>query len=220
MSATITASTRSLSGKGGARKARLAGLVPGIMYGAVKQPVPLNLQARELSNLLAKEGESGLIELIVRDEQGKTVGQQKAVIRHIDYHPLREVPIHVDFLAVAMDRKLTISIPVQLSGDPVGVTRNKGMMSQIIYEVEIECLPANIPHAMIVDVTNMDIGHALHVSELPALEGVRVLTAAGQTIVTVEAPKEEVVAEAVVEEVAAAAEPEVITKRKEEEAEA
>src|SRR5512138_2124272 len=104
MSATITAATRSLSGKGGARKARAAGMVPGIMYGAVKEPVPLNLQAKELSLLLATEGETGLIDVVIRDDKGKDVARQKAVIRHIDYHPLREVPIHIDFLAVAMDR--------------------------------------------------------------------------------------------------------------------
>jgi large subunit ribosomal protein L25 len=220
MSNTIKATKRSAIGKGGARKARKAGFVPAIMYGALETPVPLSLPEKDLALLISSEGESGLIDVLIEDDKGKKVGSEKAVIRQIDYHPISDKPIHVDFMAVSMDKLLTISVPVELVGDPIGVTRNKGMMSQITYEITVECLPGNIPHNIQVDVSGLDIGQAVHVGDLAALEGIKFLTGKEMTIVTVEAPRaeEEVPGAAVVEE--AVAEPEVIGKKKEEAEEA
>jgi large subunit ribosomal protein L25 len=219
MATMIKALERATRGKGGARQTRFAGRVPAIMYGAVKQPMPISVAEKELTFLLSTEGESGLIDVQVANESGAPVLSQKAVIRAVDYDPLSDRPIHVDFMAVAMDRKLTISVPVQLVGDSVGVVRNKGLMAQIGHEIEVECLPGNIPHAITVDVSNLDIGQSIHVGDLPAMEGVEILTGAEQVIVIIEAPKAEETPAAEVEAAVTAAEPEVITKRKEEEAE-
>lgn len=219
MSSTITAAVRTATGKGSARKARGAGLVPGIMYGAVAKPVPLAVGGKELRLLLATEGETGLIDLVLQDDKGKKVAQEKAVIRQVDYDETADVPIHIDFLAVAMDKLLTISVPLELEGVPIGVSRDKGILSQIAYEVEIECLPAAIPHAVKVDVSKLGIGQAVHVGDLPEIDGVRFLTGKEHTIASVEAPRAEEVPAAAAEAAAAEGEPEVITKRKEEESE-
>lgn len=214
MSATIKAVRREGTGKGAARKARREGLVPGIMYGALDKPIPLAVNEKEFALLLAKEGESGLIDIVFGEGKGKGA-HEKAVIRHVDYDPVSDVPIHVDFMAVAMDRKLSISVPVELVGEPIGVTRDKGNMSQIAYEIEIECLPSDIPHSIKVDVSALGIGGSIHVGDLAEMEGIKFLTGREQTVVTVEAPKAEEEAPAVAPEEVAAAEPEVIGKRKE-----
>ncbi len=219
MSVSIKAVKREAIGKGGARKSRRAGLVPGIIYGAVEKPLAVAINEKDLLRLLEKEGETGLIDVLLEDGKGKKISQEKAVIRQVDYDPADDNPIHVDFLAVAMDKKLTLSVPVELVGEPVGVTVNKGNMSQILYELQIECLPGAIPPSIKVDVSGLDLGHSIHVGDLEELEGIRVLTSREQTVVVVEAPKaeEEVVAEVAPEE--AMAEPEVIGRRKEEEEE-
>ncbi len=215
MSTVIKVKKRVSSGKGGARQTRKAGMVPGIIYGAVDEPTPVAVGEKELLHVLSGEGETGLIDLVFEDAKAKAA-PTKAIIRDIDYDPRRETPIHVDFLAVAMDRKLTLSVPIELEGNAVGVVVNKGLLSHILYELEIECLPGNIPHSVKIDVSGLDLGHSVHVRDLPAMEGVRIVTGGEQVIVTVEAPRaEEVVAE-VVEVAPTAAEPEVITKKKEE----
>jgi large subunit ribosomal protein L25 len=212
---TLSATLRESNGKGGAREIRRRGMVPGIIYGSIKEPRPVAVPLKDLVTLLEREGESGLIDVVVSDGGGSEVARQKAVIRQVDYHPLHEVPIHVDFMAVAMDRKINLSVPLELVGTPVGVTINKGLLSQIIYDVEIECLPDAIPHTIPVDISRLNVGQSLHVEDLVQIPGVRILTGREQTIVTVDAPKGEEVL--VSGEERALAEPEVISRRKEEE---
>jgi large subunit ribosomal protein L25 len=185
------------------------------MYGAVDKPVPLSVAQKELRVLLSGEGEIGLIEVLLQDDTGKKVAQEKAIIRQVDYDEATDAPIHIDFLAVAMDKLLTISVPLELEGNPIGVTRDKGVLSQIAYEVEIECLPGAIPHSVKVDVSKLGIGQAVHVGDLPEIDGVRFLTGKDHTIASVEAPRAEEVPAAAAE--GATAEPEVLSKRKEEE---
>jgi large subunit ribosomal protein L25 len=214
MSTVIKVKQRASNGKGGARQTRRAGMVPGIIYGAVEVPTPIAVVEKELLQVLATAGETALIDLVFEEGKSKAA-PTKAIIRDIDFDPRRETPIHIDFLAVAMDKKLTLSVPIELEGNAVGVVVNKGLLSHILYEVEIECLPGNIPHSITINVSALDLGHSIHVKDVAPIEGVRILTSGEQVIVTVEAPRAED-ATGVAGEAAAAAEPEVITKKKEE----
>jgi large subunit ribosomal protein L25 len=219
MTISLKARKRVETGKGAARKLRAAGKIPGIIYGAVEEPISLSLDTRELSNLIGHDGETGLIELLVEDEAGKKIAQEKAVIRQVDYDPERDSLVHIDFLSVAMDKKITVSVPVELLGEAVGVIQSKGILTQITHSLEVECLPGLLPSSFQVDISHLEIGDSIHVGDLPELEGVKIRTGGEHTLATVEAPRAEEVVEVEEEEVPEEeVEPELVGKEGEEEA--
>lgn len=210
--AQLAASARASSGKGAARSLRSAGNVPGIIYGHARSPLSLSVNARELARLLEHiSAENTVIELTVDGTISRTL------IREIQRDPLRRNVIHVDFQELVAGEKVTVRIPIVLTGIPVGVRQNGGIMNQVMTELLCRVDPANIPNRIEYDVTELNIGRSVHVNEVRVPDGVVVMEDAGATVCVVAAPKEE--KEAVVGEVteAAAAEPELIRKPKPEE---
>lgn len=171
------------------RALRRQGRIPGVLYGhEVNQPIAVN--AKELERLLARITRSSQITLVMN---GKQV---PVFIKEIQYDPLTDRPIHIDFYHPAPGRPVTIEVPVRLHGEPKG--RKEGGVLQLLRDVVKVRGPAeSIPEVIEVDVTNLGIGQAVHVNELK-LEGVQVLTPGEATIVTIVAPRKE-------EEVAVAA---------------
>lgn len=171
------------------RALRRQGRIPGVLYGhEVSQPIAVN--AKELEQLLARITRSSQITLVMN---GKQV---PVFIKEIQYDPLTDRPIHIDFYHPAPGRPVTIEVPVRLHGEPKG--RKEGGVLQLLRDVVKVRGPAeSIPEVIEVDVTNLGIGRAVHVNELK-LEGVQVLTPGEATIVTIVAPRKE-------EEVAVAA---------------
>ena len=213
----LNANSRDATGKGGARTLRSLGQVPAVIYGHGRDPQPLALNARDLDKLLSHiQAESTVIEVTVGGQTAKTL------IREIQRHPIRRQILHVDFQALVAGEKVTVSIPIQLTGIPEGVRLGGGVLDQTLRELEIEVDPSNIPDHVELDVTNMVIGDSKHVSDLSLPPGVEVLDDAETSVAVVAAPRaviEEtpVVAEAVEGEAGAVAEPEVIGRGKEEE---
>lgn len=213
----LNANSRDATGKGGARTLRSQGQVPAVIYGHGRDPQPLALNARDLDKLLSHiQAESTVIEVTVGGQTAKTL------IREIQRHPIRRQILHVDFQALVAGEKVTVSIPIQLTGIPEGVRLGGGVLDQTLRELEIEVDPSNIPDHVELDVTNMVIGDSKHVSDLSLPPGVEVLDDAETSVAVVAAPRaviEEtpVVAEAVEGEAGAVAEPEVIGRGKEEE---
>ena len=200
MTETIKAKKRTDTGKGVARKLRAAGMIPGVMYGAIDAPMPLTMLFKDIDPLVGQDGESGLIDVLVEDDDGKEITREKAVIRHVDYHPEKDVPIHIDFLSVAMDKEISVSVPVELIGEAVGVITNRGIQTQITHEIEVECLPGLLPSSIQVDISELEIGDSIHVRDLAAIEGVKIKSSESLTVATIEAPRAEEVVEVEEEE--------------------
>jgi large subunit ribosomal protein L25 len=214
--AQLTATPRTGTGKGVARKLRASGQIPGIIYGHAREPQALTINTRDFEKLLEHiSAENTVIELAVG---GKT---SRTLIREIQRHPFKREFLHVDFQELVAGELVSVRIPIVLVGSPEGVRLEGGVMDQTLRELEIEVDPVNMPNHIDVNVENMKIGESVHVSDLTLPAGVTALVDGDTTIVVVSAPR------AVIEEVAAApvegaegaapaaaAEPEVIRAKK------
>ena len=215
-SANLTATPRTTTGKGAARALRREGQVPAVIYGHSREPQSLAINARELDRLLDRiSAGSTVIELSLG---GKTA---KTLIREIQRNPLKRNVVHVDFQELVAGEKVTVNVPIRLVGTPEGVRLGGGILEQVMSELEIEVDPANMPDHLDVDVTNLTIGHTLHVSDVKVPAGVSVLADEGATVALVAAPKATELTPAAGVEVISeeAAEPELIRKTKEDEEE-
>lgn len=209
--ATLQVETRSETGKGAARRIRAAGKIPGNVYGHGAEPTAVVADELQFKALISKiSTENTLIDLKVDDGKPKSV-----LIREIQRHPYRSVILHVDFFEITAGEKIRVAVPVRLEGNPIGV-RNGGILQVIRYELEIECLPREIPSSFEINISEMDIGDSLHIRELDTGD-VTVLEDESLTICTVVAPKvvavEEVEGEEEDIDLDEEMEPEVITAR-------
>ena len=213
ITATISAKERGGRGKGAARSARREGRIPGILYGHGEESVALSVDAIDLKKLVHSISvENTIVDLDLGGSE-----PYKVLIRELQRHPVRDEFVHIDFFHVAMDEKIQVEIPIVLVGTPTGVKNKGGVMDHQLRELEVFCLPSNIPEKIELDVSNLDIGDSIHVSDIQ-LEDVEILTDLDRSVVAVLAPTViEVEEAAAVEE--ALAEPEVIGRGKEEEAE-
>ena len=206
----LTITRREATGKQAAKRFRRQGLVPAVLYGG-GAPETLTVNAREVSKVVnGREGSTTLLNLRFEEGGGNA---RAAIIRDMQYDPVTEHIIHVDLQEVVMDKPITVGVPVQAQGEAAGVKEQAGMLELILREVQVSCLPAQIPERILADVSSLRIGDVLTVSLLAPPEGVRILNDPGQAVATVSPPMaEEVAAPAVA--VAAPAEPEVLSERK------
>jgi large subunit ribosomal protein L25 len=211
--AQLKADVRSDKGKGVARKMRSAGKVPAIIYGHKREPQSLAIDCRELVRLLEKHAAaSTVIELAIDG------GTARTLIREIQRHPVKRDILHVDFQELVAGERVTVRVPVVYVGTAAGV-KEGGILDQIMHELEINVDPSDIPQHIDVDVTNVTIGHPLHVGDLKLPPGVKVLDDVEATLCIVSPPRTAEI-EVPTEEAAATAEPaepEVIRQRKPEE---
>jgi large subunit ribosomal protein L25 len=218
---TLEAQPRTPGTKNDARRVRREGKIPAVVYGAGKSAVPVAVDPRQVSRILHSEtGHNSVFDLALDGEK------TKAMIVDWQYEPIKGSLLHIDLKRIAMDQKLRVNVPIELIGEPAGVKQQGGLLEQIVREVEVECLPVDIPNVIELNVADLVFGVVLRVADLPKNDKVRLLTDADQPVAHIISIKEEVVAtpETVAAEAAAApAEPEVIKKGKqetEEEAEA
>jgi large subunit ribosomal protein L25 len=213
---TVKATLREGRGKNDARRARRAGQVPITIYGGEGEAVAALAPLSELAAILRSD--SGRNTIFTLDVDGVGAAEVMFIDRQID--PVRSRLVHADFKRLVKGEKIEATVRLLLVGEPIGVREHAGVLEQIIREVEIRCEPREIPEHIDVDVTNLDVHHVLHVSDIPVPAGVEILEEADTVIATVGMVKEEVV-EAPPVEGEAAAEPEVIGKgKKEDEGEA
>jgi large subunit ribosomal protein L25 len=201
-------------GKNEARRLRVSGRVPAVVYGAKKDTLAVSLDPKVISRILSSEsGHNTIFDLQVGSEK------TKAMIVDWQYEPIRGSILHIDLKRIAMDEKMRVMVPIHLVGEAVGVKTQGGIMDQIIREVEVECLPGDIPSHIDADVSHLEFGVVLRVKDLPHSGKLKFITPEDQGVAHVTAVKEEVVAtpEAAAEAAAAGpAEPEVIKKGKQE----
>ena len=210
----LEAQPRTPGTKNDARRVRRQGKVPAVVYGAGKQALPVSVDPRQVSRILHSEtGHNSVFDLTVDGER------TKAMIVDWQYEPIKGALLHIDLKRIAMDQKLKVNVPIELVGEPAGVKQQGGILEQIFREVEVECLPGDIPNSVELSVSELVFGMVLRVSDLPKNDKIKFLTDPDQPIAHIISIKEEEVptAEAVAGEAAAApAEPEVIKKGKQE----
>jgi large subunit ribosomal protein L25 len=210
----LEAQARTPGNKNAARRVRREGKVPAVLYGAGAATSSLSLDPRQVSRILhSATGHNTIFDLALNGER------TKAMIVDWQYEPVKGALLHIDLKRIAMDQKLTVQVPIVLKGEAAGVKQQGGILEQILREVEVECLPGDIPGSIEADVSELVFGKVLRVSDLPKSDKIKYLTEANQPVATVITVKEEVVAtpEAVAAEAGATpAEPEVIKKGKQE----
>lgn len=195
-------------GKGVARRLREAGNVPAIYYGRGEEPVALTLQVKELETLI--HGSAGSNVIVDLKVEGAAAADRKAILREIQRHPVRGNILHVDLQHISLSERITVEVPIVLVGVPTGVKDGGGILEHLLREVEVECLPTDIPEKLTVDVSSLNIGESVHVSDL-VIGNVEVRTEAARTVATVVPPT---VLEEVKPAEAAQAEPELVKKEK------
>jgi large subunit ribosomal protein L25 len=210
----VEARPRADFGKNVNRRLRAQGLIPGVLYGARKQAVPVAVSPKEIGSILrSASGENTLFDLQLDGSR------RKVILKEFQVEPIKGRLLHADFYEVALDQTLEVTVHIELSGVPTGVKVEGGVLDFVTRELEVECLPTEIPEKIVVDVSELALGKHVRVSDVKVPDRVKVLTDPDVVIAHVVAPRaEEVVAapEAVAAPVEgeAAAEPEVIKKGK------
>jgi large subunit ribosomal protein L25 len=218
MEATLTAVKRAERGKNEARRMRASGHIPGVVYGAQKggaqpPPIPVAVDPKSLMRIL--HSDSGANTLITLKIQGES--DSRVLVKEFQLDPITHHVLHADFYRVNMERKITVTVPVVLKGEPRGVKQEGGVLDFVHREVELECLPAEIPDAIEVDVSELNVGDAVHLRDVAANAIWTPVSDADMMLVHVIMPRlveEPAPAEAAPVVEPSAAEPEVIKKGK------
>jgi large subunit ribosomal protein L25 len=204
--------------KNAARRVRAKGKVPAVVYGAAEPAVAVEVDPKQIQKIL--HSETGYNSIFDLDVSGN---KAKVMIVDWQYEPIKGKLIHIDFKRIALDKPVKVEVPVQLTGVPVGVKTQGGILDQMLREVELECLPGDIPAHIELDVSELAFGVVLRVSDLPHAGKLRFITPEDTPVAHITSVKEEAApapeAEAAAA-VAAPAEPEVVKKGKQETAEA
>jgi large subunit ribosomal protein L25 len=212
---TVDATPREDRGKNAARRLRSTGLVPAVLYGGKGESLAVTVNAKQVAGILRSE--SGHNTIFTVKLLG---GEQKAMLKDWQVDPVKGSLLHVDLLRVAMDVRMRFQVPVHTFGEPQGVKLQGGIFEMVTREVEVECLPADIPEEFEVDITELLIGKQLRATDLPIDPAkIKLVTDPQRVIAHVVAlrAEEEKPIEVVAAEAAAPAEPEVIKKGKKEE---
>jgi large subunit ribosomal protein L25 len=208
----LKAEPRTNVGRSAVRKLRARGLIPAVIYGGKNEPQALQVAAREINNMMSHaSGENVLVELEIAGEGSS----RTALVQEVQHLPVGGEIRHVDFHAISMDQMIQAEVPLEATGTAVGVKTFGGLLEQSLRALAIECLPADLPDRITVDVSQLNIGDSIHVRDIQLPSGVTAKVQPDLTAFSVVAPvveEEPVVAEAE----AAAAGPEVITEKKEE----
>jgi len=208
----VQAKQREGRGKNDARRARRDGMVPITLYGAGGETVAAVAPLRDLAAILRTE--AGRNTIFTIDIEG--VGESEVMFHDRQIDPVKGRLIHADLTRLVKGQKIEVTVPLHLTGEPVGVREKQGVLEQVIREIDVRCQPRDIPDSIDVDVTNLDVHDTLHVSDIKVGEGVEILTDGDHVIATVGIVREEVVAP-LPGEGEEPAEPEVIGKGKKEE---
>jgi len=190
--------------KNHARRVRVSGKIPAVVYGAGQEAVAVTVDPRVVTKILHSEsGHNTIFDLEVVGS-----GALKAMIVDWQHEPIKGRLLHIDFKRIAMDKPMRVSVPVQLTGTAAGVKNSGGILDQILREVEVECLPADIPDHIDIDISGLELYGAIHISDLPHTGSIKYIGDEHALVAHVTIIKEEAVAEG------APAEPEVAKKGK------
>ncbi|MCK8817030.1 50S ribosomal protein L25 [Natroniella sulfidigena] len=177
----LNAEVREETGKGTARRLRREGLIPGVLYGRERQPVNLKLNAKKVDKLI---GGNVILDLELDDDT-----TQPVMVKEVQRDVIKGDLLHIDLYQINLDEKVEIEVPVELVGPAAG-EREGGILEQILRELEVACLPTDIPDTIKADVTELEVGQSLSVAELEVSDDIEILTDGDETIATVVVPTE------------------------------
>jgi large subunit ribosomal protein L25 len=214
-SVALKASSRTEGRRAGAKKLRTLGRIPAVIYGRQNKPQNLEVNSKEMENLIHHSAsENLLVDLAVESDARP---KRLALVQEVQHHPLTGSILHVDFHEVAENEKVTIMVPVETTGEAAGVKTSGGVLEHVLFKVKARALPKDLPETIIVDVSHLNIGQAIHLGELPVPPGVEILGDKHVSVIAVAAPRTEEEEVAATEAGAAAAgEVEMIKEKKEE----
>jgi large subunit ribosomal protein L25 len=218
-SVALNAFPRTLGRRAGAKKLRSDGRIPAVIYGRQAQPQNLEVNSKEMEDLIHHSiSENLLVDLAVKDDSRP---KRLALVQEVQHHPLDGKVLHVDFHEIAENEKVTISIPVESTGEAEGVKTDGGVLEHVLFKIKVRGLAKDIPEVITVDVSHLKIGEAIHLGDIPAPSGVELVGDKHISVISVAAPRteEEEAAEAA-EAATAAGDVEMIKEKKEEGAEA
>jgi len=193
----LNAFARSQAGRGEVKKLRSAGRVPAVIYGRQTKPESLEVVARELETLLHHSASENILVDLNVDKKNRL-----ALVQEVQHHPLNGHVLHVDFHEVNENEMVTMQVPVETAGEPVGVKTGGGILEHVLFKLKVKALPKNLPDQIVIDVTNLEVGKTIHIGEISAPEGVEIIGGKNAPVVSVALPKAEV-AEAAPEAVTA-----------------
>ncbi len=210
----IKTQRRDETGKKNTRAIRKQGIIPAVVYKEGQKTLSISLSERELIHALhTSAGENVIINLQIGDknkkDQNKTV-----IIKEIQHHPIKGNLLHVDFYEISLTEVITVKVPIETKGEAIGVKRDSGVLEHMLWELEVECLPTEIPEKIEVDIDKLEIGDAIYVKDLIIPPQIKVLNDLETIAICVEPPRAEEAPEAAPEE-EAVVEPELIKKGKE-----
>jgi len=205
----LNAVRRGETGKGPARRLRMAGNVPAIFYGPHAETMLLSVNAASLLKILRKQEENALIRLII-DDGGKQF-EKMSILKEVQTEPVSRRFFHADFYEISMDRPFTFEIPIHLTGTPVGV-ENGGDLQHGKRELKVSCIPTQLPDFIAVDISGLNIGDHLRVCDIKAGEGITFLDAGEIMIASISSPRA-VAVNTETEESEKPAEPEVVGRK-------
>ncbi|MBW1677668.1 MAG: 50S ribosomal protein L25/general stress protein Ctc [Deltaproteobacteria bacterium] len=181
----LKSTQRNTFGKNSARALRRQGLIPAVLYGPKTESVPLTISPLDLDNVYKASGtERVVLNLII--ENGGTQNAT-AVVKEVQASPVTGQYLHIDFYEISLDEEIVVNVPIEVTGRSKGVERG-GFLQVVRYELEISCLPADMPDKIEVDVTGLDIGDSIHIGDIDLGDKVRLLADTGFTVATVVAP--------------------------------
>ncbi len=185
---TLKVSKREKTGKEVAKKLRKAGFIPAILYGKEIEPTPLTIKYSEFEKIYKRyKGEAVIYTL---EFENGALSRKQAILKEIQRHPVTDMIIHVDFQAIEEGKPIEIKVPLEFVGKPVGVTKG-GVLEIMLHELTIECLPSDIPDKITVDLSSLDVGDSLHVSDIKVPENIKVVDSPEETVATVVAEEGE-----------------------------
>jgi large subunit ribosomal protein L25 len=185
----LKANIRKNTGKGPARVLRRDGRMPAVLYGPDQVPVLLSINVKELENISKKYNLSQVpLNLVIEDSKS---GTKKVMVKELQTHPVSMNYLHIDLYEIAMDRKIKVNVPVVTRGKSVGVELG-GVLQIVRRELEVFCLPSEIPESIEIDITDLDVGDSVHVDEIPLEGEIEISAAMNFTVLTILSPKVEV----------------------------
>jgi large subunit ribosomal protein L25 len=220
MSFVIKSERRDIFGKNAARRIRKTGMIPAILYGESETNVPLILSKKDIIKILKSESGENTLFRVAFDSEEKDV-----MIKNLQIDQTTDELLHADLIQIAMDKEIRVAVPIEIVGEAVGVKTEGGFVDFMTREVEIECLPANIPEHITIDISGLHLHQSLKVGDITLSAGARLMSDPGTVIVLIQVPHEEKVEvkapgeEVAVEVETEAAEPEVIKKERKKEEE-
>ncbi len=207
----LNAQSRAETGRGKVKDLRDGGFLPGVVYGEGNKPQAIMINNGEFLHMIHEHKlENAILTLKIKDDKKAS---RSCLIKDVQYDPVRGTIIHVDFHEISLTKAIKVNVQVIAKGEPLGVKQDGGSLEHVHWEIEVECLPTNIPQSLEVDVSLLKIGDSIHVKDIPAPQGVTFITDPDTVVLTIAAPmKEEAPAEEVEGE--EKKEPEVIKEKK------